>query len=81
MQKHGVHLKNYMKLVKKRIGVSNLPHHLDTLAKTAKVMPMVNQIFLAPGELQPEVVDYAKKHDIDLRGLQPTRNWENFRCS
>lgn len=45
----------------KAIGVSNfLPHHLDTLAKTAKIMPMVNQVFLAPGELQPTVVEYAK---------------------
>lgn len=56
----------------KAIGVSNfLPHHLDTLAKTAKVMPMVNQIFLAPGELQPEVVDYAKKHDMILEAYSP----------
>ena len=56
----------------KAIGVSNfLSHHLDTLAKTAKIMPMVNQIFLAPGELQPEVVNYAKKHDMILEAYSP----------
>ena len=56
----------------KAIGVSNfLPHHLDTLAKTAKIMPMVNQVFLAPGELQPTVVEYAKKHDMILEAYSP----------
>ena len=56
----------------KAIGVSNfLPHHLDTLAKTAKIMPMVNQVFLAPGELQPDVVEYAKKHEMILEAYSP----------
>ncbi|MGM0124529.1 oxidoreductase, aldo/keto reductase [Enterococcus sp. AZ194] len=56
----------------KAIGVSNfLPHHLDSLAKTAKIMPMVNQIFLAPGELQPAVVDYARAHDMLLEAYSP----------
>ena len=56
----------------KAIGVSNfLPHHLDALQKTAKIMPMVNQIFLAPGELQPAVVDYAKKHEMILEAYSP----------
>ena len=56
----------------KAIGVSNfLPHHLDTLAKTAKIMPMVNQVFLAPGELQPAVVEYAKKHEMILEAYSP----------
>lgn len=48
-----------------------LPHHLDTLAKTAKIMPMVNQVFLAPGELQTTVVEYAKKHDMILEAYSP----------
>ncbi|PAA99811.1 aldo/keto reductase [Enterococcus canintestini] len=56
----------------KAIGVSNfLPHHLDELKKTAKIMPQVNQIFLAPGELQPEVVKYAQEHDILLEAYSP----------
>lgn len=32
---------------------------------------MVNQIFLAPGELQPAVVDYAKKHEMILEAYSP----------
>lgn len=56
----------------KSIGVSNfLPHHLDELKKTAKIMPMVNQIFLAPGELQTEVVDYCQKEQIILEAYSP----------
>ncbi|WP_417281167.1 aldo/keto reductase, partial [Clostridioides difficile] len=35
------------------IGVSNFRvRHLETLKKTATVQPMVNQLFLAPGELE-----------------------------
>src|SRR5699024_9758965 len=56
----------------KAIGVSNfLAHHLHALQKTAKIMPMVNQIFLAPGELQPAVVGYAKKHEMILEAYSP----------
>lgn len=56
----------------KAIGVSNfLPHHLEELKKTATVFPMVNQIFLAPGELQPEVVQYCQAHDILLEAYSP----------
>lgn len=56
----------------KAIGVSNfLPHHLEELAKTAKIQPMVNQIFLAPGELQQAVVDYAHAHDMVIEAYSP----------
>ncbi len=56
----------------KAIGVSNfLPHHLEELKKTATVFPIVNQIFLAPGELQPEVVQYCQAHDILLEAYSP----------
>ncbi|EOL43106.1 oxidoreductase, aldo/keto reductase [Enterococcus phoeniculicola] len=56
----------------KAIGVSNfLPHHLETLSKTAKIMPMVNQIFLAPGELQESVVSYAHEHHMLLEAYSP----------
>lgn len=54
------------------IGVSNFrPHHLDELKKTANIFPMVNQIFLAPGELQPEVVTYGQEHDMVLEAYSP----------
>ena len=56
----------------KAIGVSNfLPHHLEELKKTATIFPMVNQIFLAPGELQPEVVQYCQEHNILLEAYSP----------
>lgn len=56
----------------KAIGVSNfLPHHFEELKKTATIFPMVNQIFLAPGELQEEVVTYSQEHDVLLEAYSP----------
>ena len=49
------------------IGVSNfLPHHLDALLETARIIPTVNQVRLAPGVYQEEVVDYCKEKGILL---------------
>ncbi|KAF1302327.1 MULTISPECIES: aldo/keto reductase [Enterococcus] len=54
------------------IGVSNFrPHHLDALLKTAKIKPVVNQIFLNPSDLQPEVVAYNDAHDILSEAYSP----------
>lgn len=54
------------------IGVSNfMPHHLDALYKTAKIKPVVNQIFLNPSDLQPEVVAYNEEHDILSEAYSP----------
>ena len=56
----------------KAIGISNFrPHHIEELKKTAKIMPMVNQIFLAPGEKQEEVVSYCDDNDILLEAYSP----------
>ncbi|APT18367.1 aldo keto reductase family protein [Amylolactobacillus amylotrophicus DSM 20534] len=56
----------------KAIGVSNFrTHHLEELKKTAKVLPLVNQMFLAPGELQPQETAYAKEHNILLEAYSP----------
>lgn len=56
----------------KAIGVSNFrPHHLEALAKTAQIAPMVNQIFLAPGERMPETVSYCRAHDILVEAYSP----------
>jgi diketogulonate reductase-like aldo/keto reductase len=56
----------------KAIGVRNfLPHHFEELKKTATIFPMVNQIFLAPGELQEEVVTYCQEHDVLLEAYSP----------
>ena len=56
----------------KAIGVSNFrPEHLDELLKTAKVKPMVNQIFLNPSDLQPAIVEYNDNHDILSEAYSP----------
>jgi len=54
------------------VGISNfMPHHIDALLKTAKIMPMVNQIKLCPGETQDETVQYCREKDILLEGYSP----------
>ena len=51
------------------VGVSNfLPHHLEELKKSAKVLPMVNQIELHVGYMQKEVVDYNTINGIITEG-------------
>lgn len=61
------------------IGVSNfLPKHLDALLETAKIMPAVNQIRLAPGVYQTEVVDYCRKKGILLEAWGPFGQGELF---
>ncbi len=56
----------------KAIGVSNFhPHHIDALLKTAKIKPVVNQIFLNPSDMQPEIVSYCREKDILLEAYSP----------
>ncbi|WP_444817333.1 aldo/keto reductase [Streptococcus sp. HJ1] len=61
------------------IGVSNfLPHHLEALLETARIIPAVNQIRLAPGVYQEEVVDYCKEKGILLEAWGPFGQGELF---
>lgn len=54
------------------IGVSNfMPHHLDALAKSAEIAPMVNQIEFHPGFMQKECVEYCQAHDIQVEAWSP----------
>ena len=54
------------------IGVSNfMPHHIETLKKTAEIMPMVNQLKLCPGIPQNEVVDYCRANNILVEAYSP----------
>ena len=54
------------------IGVSNfLPHHLEELKKSAKVLPMVNQIELDVGYMQEDVVEYNNNNGIITEGYSP----------
>ena len=54
------------------IGLSNfMPHHIDTLMRTATVEPMVNQLKLCPGVTQPEAVQYSQQHGILVEAYSP----------
>lgn len=56
----------------KSIGVSNFQiRHLEPLFETAKVIPMVNQIRLCPGEAQDELVEYMKERNILAEAYSP----------
>lgn len=61
------------------IGVSNfLAHHLDALLETADTVPMINQIKLAPGLLQPETVNYCNEKEILLEAYSPLGTGDIF---
>lgn len=66
-------MEEYYKAGKIRaIGVSNfMQHHLAALFETAEVKPMVNQILLAPGCPQEELVAFCRQHDILLEAYSP----------
>jgi diketogulonate reductase-like aldo/keto reductase len=54
------------------LGVSNFhAHHLEALAKTAKIPPAVNQIRLCPGDLKQEVVTYSKAQGLLIEAYSP----------
>ena len=54
------------------IGLSNfLPHHMEALIAEAEVKPMVNQIELHIGTMQPETVAYCRKQGILLEAWSP----------
>lgn len=56
----------------KSIGVSNFrQHHLDKLLETAQVVPMVNQIKLAPGLEEKELVAYCREKGMLLEAYTP----------
>ncbi|WP_281165426.1 aldo/keto reductase [Liquorilactobacillus sicerae] len=56
----------------KAIGVSNFrPHHLQILAETQTVQPMVNQIRICPGDLDLKTIDYCRQNNILLEAYSP----------
>lgn len=61
------------------IGVSNfLPKHLHALLETARIDPAVNQVRLAPGVYQEEVVNYCREKGILLEAWGPFGQGELF---
>ena len=56
----------------KAIGVSNfLPHHLDALAETARITPMVDQVEFHPGWFQRSIHRYCHDKGIVMQGWSP----------
>jgi diketogulonate reductase-like aldo/keto reductase len=54
------------------LGVSNFrAHHLDALAQTAKIAPVVNQIRLCPGEYRPDVIEDCQRHGLLVEAYSP----------
>ena len=54
------------------IGISNFrKHHLDELLKTANIVPAVNQNYLNPSDLQPDVLAANKEYDILNEAYSP----------
>lgn len=62
----------YEKGLIRAIGVSNfLPHHIEEIGETAKILPMVDQLEIHPGWLQKEAVDYCQSHGILVEAWAP----------
>ncbi len=54
------------------IGISNfLPHHLKPLLETCEIVPMVNQIEIHPGMLQPEAVKASEEAGMLIEAWSP----------
>ncbi|MDR2932935.1 MAG: aldo/keto reductase [Oscillospiraceae bacterium] len=57
------------------IGISNfLPHHIDALLKTAKVVPMANQMRLCPGDdgtNQKDISKYCERLGMRMIAYSP----------
>ncbi len=63
----------------KSIGVSNFfQEHLETLFKTANVIPAINQIEFHPGYWQQELVAYCKKQGIAVESWSPLARGKVF---
>ena len=54
------------------IGISNfMPHHLKPLLDECEIVPMVNQIEIHPGMLQPETVKASKAQGMLIEAWSP----------
>ena len=63
------------------IGVSNfLPHHLEPLMESARIMPAVNQIEYHPGWTQKASVEFCRRNGIVLEAWSPLANGDALRC-
>ena len=61
--------------VARYIGVSNFkPYHIETLMKSASVVPQINQIELHPGFAQEQTVVFCREHGIHVEAHSPLGN-------
>ncbi len=61
------------------IGVSNFNiHHLENLKKTAKIMPMLNQVELHPGLRQLHMQKYLNENNIAINSYGPLMKGQAF---
>jgi diketogulonate reductase-like aldo/keto reductase len=61
------------------IGVSNFHiHHLEDLFAACEIKPMVNQIEFHPRLVQPHLLEFCKKHDIQFEAWSPLMQGEIF---
>lgn len=70
----------YAKGLIRAIGVSNFKvHHLEYLMTAGKVVPAVNQVEFHPKHAQPELLEFCKKHNIQLEAWSPLIAGEAFK--
>lgn len=63
----------------KAIGVSNfLIHHLKDILDNCEIVPSVNQIEFHPFLIQPELLDFCKKHNIQVEAWSPLMHGKIF---
>lgn len=56
----------------KAIGVSNfMMQHMESLRKTATILPMVDQIEFHPGMMQKEILEYCRNNNIVVEAWSP----------
>lgn len=61
------------------IGVSNFKvHHLEELLESCEIVPMVNQVEYHPQFPQTEVLEFCKKHNIQLEAWGPLMQGKIF---
>jgi methylglyoxal/glyoxal reductase len=62
----------YEKKLVRAIGVSNfLKHHLETLINRRGRVPMVNQVEFHPHLVQPDLLKFCKRNDIQFEAWAP----------
>lgn len=54
------------------IGVSNfLPHHIEDILSSARIVPMINQVEFHPYLVQPKLLEICQAHNIKVEAWSP----------